>query len=1193
MTVTTAIRKLVLFLQALGIVGLIGLMGMSAPLLSAQQTQSNLQEPLALHGEVLQEKEAIAEELNQVIELNLLNTPITLALKEIARKTDLKLMYSESLLPKGKKVTVQESDITLDSALWKVLEGTGIRFALSQNRQLVLLKMQESKSLEVVQETITGRVTDAQSGDPLPAVNVAVKGTAIGTSTNEEGIYELANVPSLQDTLIFSFIGYETRAVPVEGRETINVQLTPRAVEGDEVVVTAFGLERDERSLGYSTQSVAGSKMVEAREPNLASSLKGKVAGVNVTQSPTVGGSSSIIIRGVRSITGNNQPLIVVDGMPIDNQNLQGAGQFGGIDYGDGLGNINPDDIDEITVLKGPNAAALYGARAANGAVLITTKKGFSRAGVGIEINSNVTIDQFGLKPRVQNKYASRYTMDWDDWPTTRWLENDVWTDGGPGEGVEYKRYSGDLDQWGPPLDGSVQIILNRMRDLGPVPALPQPRDNFNNFFDDGVKFTNSIAFSGGNDRTTYRVSASNLTNDGVVPKSKFDQNSVTLRVTSRLSDRMTIDGRANYVRHNGENRPVLGNSQENIFKTLMYAPRFVNLDWIRDYKMPVDHPWATGQVRSWRPATLNPYWTMNEIHNEDQRDRINGFLSLDYNIANWLSAQMRASTDTYADQRYRYWAYHTRTEPTGRVVNNAFKVQENNADLLLTANNDINKDFNTVVSLGANYMHRKTEQTGMNGTNLEIRELYHISNANNVVPNYHLRQKEMQSLFGTAQIGFRDYLYLDLSGRNDWSSTLGVNNQSFFYPSGSMSFVFSDAFDLNSDYLTFGKIRASYAQTGVDARPYLTNKGYGIVNNSWNGVRMADVPGSIPLLDLKNELTESYEIGGDFRFVDNRIGFDITLYRSLTSNQIFTVDVSGSTGYSGRTINAGEVENKGIEFTLDVTPVQIKNFSWDVSFNFNRNRSELQSLAEGVDNHLIMSSTAVSIVGRPGEPFGQIEGTEFLRNDENEIVLDQEGTFESTDPDDPRVLGNIQPDWTGGLSNTFNYRGFSLGTVLDMRFGGEMFSMSMERQNRIGNYIGTEERQPEMVIDGVIPNLDADGNPDGTYRENDIGVPPHQYYGAFSNIGEKYIVDGGYISLRELTIGYTFNSSLLGTTPFSSVKVSAVGRNLLYLKQDDRLKEMGLATESSSGRGIGLRGVEHMNFPLLRTIGFNVNLQF
>jgi TonB-linked SusC/RagA family outer membrane protein len=1027
------------------------------------------------------------------------------------------------------------------------------------------------------QRIITGTVSSDDDGEPLAGVNVVIQGTQIGVTTDAFGEYEI-RIEDDSQVLVFSMVGFETYETTVGTRSMVNVALQVAEAELGEVIVTAFGIARERRSLGYSTQSVTSQNLSEAREMNVISNLRGRIAGAEITQSPVAGGSSGILLRGVGSITGDNMPLVVVDGVPIDNSQFQAPGVgWGGIDYGDGIGGVKADDIDELTVLKGPNAAALYGARASNGVILITTKSGVQRDGIGVEYNSNLTFDQIGMRPTFQNGYAPGYGYNWED--AYNFVE---WEDGN-----SYPVYTGGIDSHGPPLDGRM-ILIQARPDLGPIPANPQPHDNIFDFYQTGITANNSIAFSGGDAATTYRLSFTDLRNEGVVPGSEFNSNSVALRVTSNLTDRLRVDGRANYFRHEGTNRPELGGQLAgNTFLNLMLMPRFVDMNWLEDYKRPDGQPL---NVASRFPS--NPYWMINERQNEDTRDRVYGFISANYNFTDWLSLSLRTGTDTYFDQRFRRSAIHDPGDLDGRVENRSIRVQENNYDFMLNAMGNLTTDVTGTFSFGGNYRFVKSEETGNVGINLSIPGLYHINNANSVTNVYNLRRNEMQSLYALGQIGFRDIVYLDLSARNDWSSTLGVGNESFFYPAASLSLVLTDAFNIDSPILTMARLRASYAQTGNDTFPYRTKAGYNLSSVDYNGVRLATVPGTIPLTDLKNELTKSWEFGADIVLFNNRLSIDVATYFASTFNQIFSVPISTTTGYGSRLINAGQIDNSGIELSVNTRLVQTTAFAWNLGFNASKNNNQVVELAPGIEVYQLANAGQVSLQARPGEPFGDLYGWSVMKTEDGRPILNENGTLRRAP--EQQVLGNMQPDFTGGIVNELSYRGFSLSAVLDFRVGGDVVSMTMREGLMKGTGIHTQHREAEMYHDGVIGIFDEAGNLIDT-RENDVPVDPVNYFPArvWGQMANHWIVTGTYMSLNEMTLGYNFSPTFLANTPLTSLRVSVVGRNLGYLILDDDLRKMGVPALSSNSRDPGSMAYEENNFPLLRTIGFNVNVQF
>ena len=1022
------------------------------------------------------------------------------------------------------------------------------------------------------QQGAVGGTVTSELGEAVPGVNVVIKGTTRGTTTDSEGKYSVQ--ASNDETLVFSFIGYIQQEIPVGGRSVMDVVLATDTRQLEEVVVTAFGIEREKKALGYSVQEVETEQLAVARETNVVNSLKGRVAGIHINPSTAgPGGSSYVVIRGNSSLTGNNQPLYVVDGIPIDNQTLDAPGSFSGYDYGDGIGNINPDDIENISVLKGPSAAAMYGARGANGVILITTKTGKRGKGIGVDINSNYTFENANVTPTFQNTWGGGYDDNYAMFGTETI------------DGQEVSVWPGWLlDQWGGAMDGRL-IKYEYMPELGAVPYTAQPVDNIKNFYRTGTTFTNTVSISGGNEKSAARLSFSDMRNESIVPNASLDRKTITLRASHQVSPKLFVDTKINYTRQEGNNRPQNGISFLSVPANLEVIPRSIDLDWLKD------HTRDDGRMASFKPGVPNnPYWLTEKFKNSDTRDRFIAMARIKYDFTDWLSLQARTGTDFYTDNRFSMVPQGTpgSTNLNGQVRNTMWRVKEENSDLLLTATGDLSSNFSGSFSVGANHLNRDQEVVEVRGENLDIRDLYHINNASLVFPRNYLERKQMNSVYFQGQLAYKNYLFLDVTGRNDWSSTLGLRNQSFFYPSVSTSFAFTDAFFLDSEILTFGKLRASYAEAGNDADPYQTKGGYSLNSVSFNGLRMASIQSTVPLLDLENELTRAYEIGLDLRLFDNRVGIDFTYYDQSTTNQILGVALSAATGFSNRVINAGEIRNHGLELMVNATAVRAGDFSWDLAINLSRNRSEVVSLAPGIESHTLLSGDG-TIEARVGEAYGNIVGFAIKRNEAGQVLVTDEGKWQKAD--EITVLGNIQPDALGGFTSTFSYKGFALSGLLDFRLGGQIFSYSKYDQMAKGTGKFTEARSTEdLIVDGVIDNGD------GTYRQNTTPILSHQYYaegGPWGGIAESMVIDADYVALREVSFGYNFNTAFLLRTPFTNARLSVVGRNLAYLHRDPEFELMGISPETAFNSTAAAQGYESRVLPTTRSIGFNLSLSF
>lgn len=1045
------------------------------------------------------------------------------------------------------------------------------------------------------QRSISGTVTSESDGLSLPGVSVVLKGsTSVGTITDTDGKYSI-NVPNNAEALLFSFIGMESQEVAIGSSNVISVVLAMSSEALGEVVVTALGIQREVRALGFSAQQVEEKDLSASRDVNITNFLTGKVAGVQITKpSSGTGGSSNITIRGNSSLSGSNQPLIVVDGIPIINQSNTNGGLWGDNDYGDGIGDINSEDVESMTVLKGPNASALYGSRGANGVILITTKSGKKKKGIGVEINSNITIEPIYLFPKFQNSYSTGYE------------ETNLY---GSLKEINGKKYetmpTWHGDHWGPPLDGRRTVVNPFVYPGDPLSTmvlLPQSADNAEDFFNVGMYNSNNIAITGGNDKTTARLSLGDIRGNGITPHHNYSKQTITLRANSQVNDFLSFDAKINYIHDEAEQRPNLGSSSENVMSSLVIMGRYVPMDFLKEYYE------TTGKYGSWPGIGYNPYYVVNELKNHDYTDRIIGFVQGNLKFTDWLNLMGRVGTDFSTEFREKDWPVGAKggDNQKGRVTTNLYHRKDVNADVILTANKQLSEKFSATGSLGASYLNQRRDAIGVDARNFKVEDVYHMSNAQDLRPSTSLWQKEQQSVFFTGQVAYNNYLFLDVTGRNDWSSALGRNNYSYFYPSVATSLVLTDAFDVSSDLLSFAKIRASWAQVGNDAEPYLTKLGYNSYTIGYNGQSFASKNGTIPLYDLKNELTESWEIGADFRFFNNRLSLDATYYNANTKNQIISVPISNASGYGGVVINAGRIDNSGIEAVLNANPVRTgSGFRWDVSFNYAKNKSQVVELAPGVETYRLASHYPNNIEARPGEAFGNIIGYAYKRAPDGQKIVGSGGNYSREDK--TSILGNITPDWTGGLNNSLSYKGIALSCLIDFVQGGEVSSATQYQFTAKGSAIwttegrrvqDTDDQGNQLPLVGVLPGVveikDTEGNVTG-YETNTKAVDGQTYWAtrAWSEIGEEFVNDASYVMLREILLSYSLQPSLLQKTPLSGVTFTLVGRNLLYLGVDERFKQMGVSPETKPNTGAGYGGIESFSQPYTRSFGLNVKLTF
>ncbi len=1046
------------------------------------------------------------------------------------------------------------------------------------------------------QRVVKGTITSASDGLTLPGVTVLVKEVKnVGTITDADGRYSIV-LPKGAETLVFSFVGMETTSVKIGASDEINVKMVMSASDLGEVVVTALGLKREAKALGFAMQEIGTGDLSSSRELNVMNNLTGKVAGVQISKTSSgTGGSSAITIRGVRSLQGNNQPLFVVDGVPITNIGHSSGGTWNDNDLGDGVGDINPEDVESMTVLKGPSATALYGAKGSNGVILITTKSGKKKKGIGIEINSNLSVETINLIPTFQNYYANGYE------------DTNIYGSMKTIDGKSYETMdTWHTDSYGPPLDGS-RTIVNPF--VFPEDAfkktlvlLPQPADNVANFYDTGITNSNTLSISGGNDKSIVRLSLGNTTMTGIIPNNRLNKQTVMLRGSSQLTDYLSIDAKINYMHDEGFNRPVLGGSDENVTRSLCTMGRYIPMDFLKEYYEKTKLP------GSWPGIPYNPYFVVNELKNHDNKDRIIGLVSGTLKFNNWLSLLGRVGTDYFTQTVDKTWPIGAKGGDNylGRVYNSFSLVKDVNADVILTANKPLSEHFTVNGSVGASILYQERKSQWLDSRKFKAPGVYDVSNCTDIRPATGFSRKEMQSVFMTGQVAYNNYLFLDVTGRNDWSSALGLDNYSFFYPSVSTSFIFTDAFKgIPADILSFGKIRASWAQVGNDSEPYLTKNGYNSTTTTYNGQGLSSMNTSIPNVHLKNELTEAWEVGANLRFLKNRIGVDVTYYNSKTSDQITNAIISSASGYSSVVINAGEIQNKGFECTLNLNPIKTRTgFSWDIAANFSTNESKVVALAPGVSALTLATGGAGGAIveARVGEKFGNIVGYAYRRAPDGQKIVSADGYYLPTATQ--QKLGNITPDWIGGLNNTFSYKGFALNVLLDFVQGNELISSTKYQMEAKGTGSWTVEgrrlhdvdangNQTPLVgiVDGVVEVKDGSGNV--SYVKNTKAVDGQTYWAqrAWSDITEEFVLDGSYISLREVMLSYDFNPSLFKKSPIKGMTLSAIGRNLLYL--EEHMQDMGVAPESSPNTSASYAGVESISMPTTRAWELNLKLSF
>ncbi|BDD05743.1 SusC/RagA family TonB-linked outer membrane protein [Aureibacter tunicatorum] len=1038
--------------------------------------------------------------------------------------------------------------------------------------------------------TVTGTVKET-SGEPLPGVSVVVKGTTNGTITDLEGAFSISIDEPETAVLVFSFIGLTTQEVTVGNQTKFDVEMTSDVKQLDEVVVTALGVERDERSLGYSAQQLKSEDLTQVRETNIVNSLSGKVAGVQINSNSNMGGSSRILIRGASSITGNNQPLFVVDGVPLDNSNFGTSNQArgaGGYDYGNAAQDINPDDIASMTVLKGAAAAALYGSRASNGVIVITTKSGKGKKGIGVSVNSGVTFEKVNLLPSYQNEYgggtSEEFAID-------------------PESGLPVVNFYAD-QSWGPKLQGQQVVQWHNIYDyeqgltsqLTTSPWVANP-DNVKDFFQTGVTLTNNVAVQGGNDEANFRLSYTNKDITGIFPNSHMSRNTFNFAGSTKLNDKLTVNANGSYVSSRAKGRPGTGYDDGNVMQQFnQWGQRQWSNDLHKNYKNP------DGSQRSWNRSSIdnpdlvysnNPYWVRYENFQDDDRERFFGNVGMNYKITEEISVSAKAMTDFYTDSRRERLAVGSiRTDQAqgrGYYSEDVIRVKEDNYEFLT----NYNKTFDNEISLNAFVgVNRRTKSYRRNYAEtqdgLSVPGLYTLTNSvGSVIPIDDGYDKIVNSVFGSASVGWRNMVFVDATFRNDWSSTLPTEGgqNSFFYPSVTTSFVFSELGSLaNSNLLSFGKLRFGWASVGNDTDPYRLAQTYPAnPQGGFGGNPIYTTPNTMNNSELKPETTESFELGLDLRFLQDRIGLDATVYSSRSYDQIIPVQTSAASGFVYKYINAGLMTNKGVELMLSGTPIKSSGgFQWDVVVNWAMNRNKVVELEDNLETlRLGTAPFAVTIEAVEGESYATIYGTAYQRDENGNKIVGDDGLYLATE--EKVALGSAMADWTGGITNSVSYKGFTLTAVIDGSFGGKIFSTT----NMWGRYSGMFEETTANNIreTGIVA---AGVKRDGSV--NDINVDAKRYFQHDNgyNIAEADVYDASYIKLREVSLAYKIPNKLISKVGIQDMVFSVVGRNLALLYSEVPHIDPEYAVSSGN-----VQGLEGAATPMTASWGFNLNFKF
>lgn len=1071
--------------------------------------------------------------------------------------------------------------------------------------------------------TVSGKISSSEDGSPLPGVNVVVKGTTTGTVSDVNGAYTIT-APAT-GTLVFTFIGLTTQEVPVNGRSTVDAVMAQDVQQLSEVVVTALNIPREKASLGYATQQVSSDAVTKAKDQNFLNSLSGKISGVQIRRNNNFAGSTNVVIRGNKSVTGNNQPLFVVDGVPIDNTtgntNNQRAGRYG-FDYGNAASDINPEDIETINVLKGAAASALYGSRAANGVIMITTKKGSKRQGVGIALSTGVTIGKIDKKTFVeyQDQYGAGYAREsFGYYGPDGFFEEDI--DG-----------DGTLDKIVPTLeDGSYGAPFNPNLNVYHWDSFVPESPNFGraypwvaakntpvDFFETQVVWNNSVALSGGNDVNTFRLSYTNFDMKGNLPNSNQDRHTLSFNGTSEINSKLTASLGLNFVSSNTVGRPSTGYGGNLMANFRQWWQTNV------DVKAQEAIFRETGRNITWNGGDYhdpespifwdNPYWTRFKNFTTDERTRVYGNFALNYKPFEWLSVMGRVTADTYTELREERIAVGS--VPTEFGINLADEgsgyqrtnrnVSEFNYDLILTASKQLSESFSLTGVLGTNIRKEKFSRIyASTQGGLAVPDLYSLNNSVGTlpIPIEEDTEKEVYGVFANANLGFRNLLYLDLTARNDVSSALPVENNSYFYHSEALSFVFSEL--LETSFLDFGKVRLNYAEVGNDTGPNRTTTAFTRVDNFGNAI-LYSYPSTVNNPNLLPENMKSYEAGLELAALDNRLRFDLGLYKQISGDQIVEVELSKTTGTSFKWLNGGEIENKGVEVSIGYDIIKNANLNWNITANWAKNVSEVKSLPENIDNYQINSfQGGVSLNATVGQPYGVLRGTGY-RFLNGQRVIDASG-YPVAIAD--QVIGNPNPDWIGGILNSIRYKGLELSFLLDFSQGGEVYSLDMHYGLGTGIPVETAglNELGNPIRDALVFN--EPGNPAAGYgpgsggvlfdgvqadgSQNTIRARADYYGGAFywgtatRQPSSMTVYDASFAKLREVSITYRLPKNLLGHV-FQNASVSAVGSNLWIINKNVPHADPESGLSAGNGQGY-LSG----SYPTMRTFGVKLDLTF
>jgi len=1028
------------------------------------------------------------------------------------------------------------------------------------------------------EKTISGTVSD-ESG-PLPGVSIIIKGTTTGTETDFDGNYAIQ--ANTGDILVFSFIGTQRQEKTVGTSNTINVVLEADNVL-EEVVVTALGIKREKASIGSAVTSIGSGELNEGSQSNISDAIKGKVAGVVISSASTDPGSSSgVIIRGISTIGGSNQPLYIVDGIPVNNASTFSNSLNGAYDFGRGSGDINPEDIESISILKGASSTALYGSRAANGVIIITTKKGSSDK-LTIDFSTTANFSDILRAPKYQNQF---------------------------GQGWDGQHFLGENGSWGPRFDDEVRVWGNVVNNSQKIKPYSFQKDQLRNFFDIGTSYTTNVAVSGGSGNTSGRLSYNNINSDGIFPTSNdsSERNTISLSFNSKM-DFLTFGGNLNYVNINGSG--IQSGQGATVYNNLMQIPNDFDLTEFKDYK---NDPFNTVDNYYTAFGITNPYFTLNEDGAKYTKERVYGSFNLTAKINDWSNISYRLGLDQYTDYTKIWNAIidaapgspndGSSTEQPGFYGEFQNFVKQVNHDILYNLDFDLNENINLTSSFGFNYNDRTSKFASATVTSQDIPNFYSLSNsASPVSATSTVSKRRLFGVLNSTSLSYKNMLFLTTNLRNDWYSTLPEENRSVLYGGVNGSWVFTNSFPDIKNVISYGKIRLGYGETGVDTNPYqinpvnvagsTDNQGFRTLSFPVGGLNAFEVGNRAGNPDLKPERRKEFEIGGELSFFKNRVSIDFTYYDATVEDQILSLPLASTSGFTSQTANIGTISNSGYEALLKLGIFRNgnKGFNWDMSINYATNDAVLEKLDNRVDQIALGGLSTISLVAREGEPLALIEGSVPLTDPSGNIVVDNNGVPIASPIKE--VYGNTQYDYTLGISNDFSYKGFSLGLSIDVRQGGLMFSRTASITRFTGNSITTtiNDREP-YIIPGSVNRID-DGLGNISYVENTTAIDSEHwddYYRA-SSLERGNVIDKSFVKLREVTLAYNFSNKIIEKTPFENITFAIIGRNLLLFTPESN---QYIDPESSTfGTDLRSQFGEFSASPSTRSIGFTLKARF